>query len=123
MVGQASSGTHTQEHLPPDTHRPRPDLCTRGEYIRLTGLILQSDLRQPAAAGYRGQRENRAFWGYYAESSSKVELTATLPLPPATRTNPTGCLQATQNFSLHKPRTTVTLTAILHSLSQLEPVE
>ena len=58
MVDQATSGAHTQEDLPPGRHRPRPDLCMHGEVLRLTGLILQSNLRQSAAANYRQQGEN-----------------------------------------------------------------
>lgn len=100
MVGQASSDTHTQEHLPPGTHRPMPALCMRGENIRLTGLILQSNLRLPAA-DYSGQGENCAFLHYYAASSSKVALTTTLPLPPTTRTNPMA--ENTLFRTFHRP--------------------
>ena len=72
-----------------------------GNVFRLAGRILQSNLRQSAAADYKVEDENCAFLGYYAAISSKVALTTRLPLPPTNCTKPTGCQHVTQNF--HRP--------------------
>jgi hypothetical protein len=95
MVDQVSSGAHTQEELSPGTHRPKLDPCMHGEVFMPTGQIRQSNLRQSAAADYKGKGENCAFLGYYAASSNTVTFTTTLPLPPSTCTKPAGCQDAT----------------------------